>query len=214
MHILRVRSIPVSLVGLSVKRSPRSPSCGQPSAAHNQHHQSVTMSRPEYNGPISYGNTPSVGIVPSAEDQYAPTYGGVTAGGVPTSPAPQQHQLYYGVPQAPGPIMYVDPQPQYYPAAPVLVGWTANGYVGSPSPQAQAQSPPPPTYGAKEAGWKIPSGGANSVEMNKITLTPSCFLPRYAPNKHQCKAHALSCGMLDVTPHRPPSPQPQVSIPS
>src|SRR5258708_19815788 len=119
----------------------------------------MSRHRDEYQGPISYGSNPTVGIVPSNEEVYGASYGGVTPGAPPKSPSPQPHQLYYGVPQTPAPVMYMEPQPQYYAAAPVMVGWTQNGYVGTPNPQAPAQSPPPPTYGAKEAGWKIPTGG-------------------------------------------------------
>src|SRR5258708_587087 len=31
-------------------------------------------------------------------------------------------------------LMHMEPQPQYYAAAPVMVGWTQNGYVGTPNP--------------------------------------------------------------------------------
>ena len=116
------------------------------------------MSRPEYQGPISYGSSGSQtkGIVPSSEESYAPTYGGMTAGGPPTSPSPQPHQLFYGVAQTPAPMMYMEAQPQYYAAGPVV---SPNGYIGGPNSQTPAQSPAQPTYGAKEAGWKIPTGG-------------------------------------------------------
>src|SRR5258708_33901507 len=69
-----------------------------------------TMSRhrDEYQGPISYGSNPTVGIVPSNEESYAPTYGGVTPGAPPNSPSPQPHQLYYGVPHTPAPALYIE----------------------------------------------------------------------------------------------------------
>jgi len=144
------------------------------SALHRIPDLQSTMSRygpGEYQGPISYGATSSgpKGIVPSNEESYAPTYGGMAPGGAPKSPSPQPHQLYYGVPQPQAPVMYMEPQPQYYAAPPVVVGWTPNGYVGAPNNQGPAQSPPP-TYGAKEAGWKIPSGGDYT---DTIVLSPT-----------------------------------------
>jgi len=105
--------------------------------------------------------------VPSSEESYAPTYGGISAGGPPTSPSPQPHQLFYGVAQPPAPVMYMEAQPQYYAAGPVL---SPNGYIGGPNPQTSGQSPAQPTYGAKEAGWKIPTGGDYT---NTTVLSPT-----------------------------------------
>jgi len=131
----------------------------------------------EYDGPVSYG-----GGGPDGSDTsggYVPTYAGVPAGGSPTQaspPPPAGGQYYY----AATPAVYAEPLPQfYYPATPAYAvnpgAWAPQPPQGVYASPPQAQPPPgpgpgQPTFGAKEAGWKIPKGGDYT---DTIVLSPT-----------------------------------------